>query len=246
MLSSPDGASSYPQKTTTRDAVPLPDAARRIIRNQRGGGSPGMARHVQTLQKENLMPVRPSRRAINPQVARAHGSLGSSHRAPTLQEMYNTWRALEEQIDKMRRLPMFIKAERKFCHACRILKIRVRVVMMIHTKMCKCAVTYHTKETPISLTKSPLRSVSALTTLSWKRLIWRRTRSLNIRPSTNCHLKMTMQAATTTRRSSLILHDHPALPPRTAPAKPPLLVADRGQTGCNGHRLRRVHQWYGT
>ncbi|KAL1894377.1 hypothetical protein Sste5346_005877 [Sporothrix stenoceras] len=54
----------------------------------------------------------------------AHGSLSSPQREPTLQEMYNTWRSLEEQFSQMRRLPMFVKAELKFCHACRILKTR--------------------------------------------------------------------------------------------------------------------------
>ncbi|CAK7223128.1 hypothetical protein SBRCBS47491_005096 [Sporothrix bragantina] len=38
--------------------------------------------------------------------------------------MYNTWRSLESQFSQMRRLPMFIKAELKFCHSCRIMKTR--------------------------------------------------------------------------------------------------------------------------
>ncbi|KJR89691.1 uncharacterized protein SPSK_05982 [Sporothrix schenckii 1099-18] len=116
--------SSSPQRATaTRDAIPLPDAARRVIRNQRGGDMHS-TRGVQILQRDTLPSSRSARRVLTPQMQQAHGSLGSSQRMPTLQEMYNTWRSLEEQISQMRRLPMFVKAELKFCHGCRILKIR--------------------------------------------------------------------------------------------------------------------------
>ncbi|ERS98206.1 hypothetical protein HMPREF1624_04989 [Sporothrix schenckii ATCC 58251] len=116
--------SSSPQRATaTQDAIPLPDAARRVIRNQRGGDMHS-TRGVQILQRDTLPSSRSARRVLTPQMQQAHGSLGSSQRMPTLQEMYNTWRSLEEQISQMRRLPMFVKAELKFCHGCRILKIR--------------------------------------------------------------------------------------------------------------------------
>ena len=55
-----------------------------------------------------------------------HETAGRQRRQPSVQEMYNTWRALEEQVERLPRLPMFIKTESKFCHACRILKRRVR------------------------------------------------------------------------------------------------------------------------
>ncbi|KIH87381.1 hypothetical protein SPBR_04716 [Sporothrix brasiliensis 5110] len=124
MTTPSNNSSSSPQRATaTRDAIPLPDAARRVIRNQRGGDMHS-TRGVQILQRETLPSSRSARRVLTPQMQQAHGSLGSSQRMPTLQEMYNTWRSLEEQISQMRRLPMFVKAELKFCHGCRILKIR--------------------------------------------------------------------------------------------------------------------------
>ncbi|EPE05531.1 alkane 1-monooxygenase [Ophiostoma piceae UAMH 11346] len=51
-----------------------------------------------------------------------HETVGRQRRKPSVQEMYNTWRALEEQVERIPRLPMFIKTESRFCHSCRILK----------------------------------------------------------------------------------------------------------------------------
>lgn len=122
-------SSSTQRATATRDATPLPNAARRVIRNQRGGDIHSI-HGTQSLQRDTLSPSRATRRVLTPQMQQAHGSLGSSQRLPTLQEMYNTWRSLEEQFSQMRRLPMFVKAELKFCHGCRILKIRVRAYQL--------------------------------------------------------------------------------------------------------------------
>ncbi len=123
-----------PRPARGRDQIPLPDAAKRIIRDQRGTGHASLVRHIHKLRSNGLMPFRPARRssraAPEPQPDDTDAAV-PARRLPTLQEMYNTWRALEEQVNKIRRLPLYIKAERQFCHSCRILKIKVRNTMRL-------------------------------------------------------------------------------------------------------------------
>ncbi|OAA63509.1 alkane 1-monooxygenase [Niveomyces insectorum RCEF 264] len=127
--SPPNPTSSPANPPSTRDGTPLPDAAKRVIRNQRGGGHTSMALHMQAFKQRTLQPSpgpaprRTTKGALPPRTQRAIRLVKRRPpRTPTVQEMYNTWRALEEQVDKIRRLPMFIKVERRFCHTCRVLK----------------------------------------------------------------------------------------------------------------------------
>lgn len=110
-------------KTHTRYEEPLPAAAKRVIRTQKAGGG-SLSQHLHKFSQRGPRPFQPARQSTAKNKM-AENTSAHAGKPPTLQEMYNSWRALEEQVDGIHRLPMFIRAERRACHRCRVLRKKV-------------------------------------------------------------------------------------------------------------------------